>query len=144
MFSPGTFNKTSSKNLSGNLLCSISIFLNFSRASFVGNLLNICPLLNMDKEGLLTPKEKIHGRKKVIAEMLNKMKTNAQNGEDYSGKCFISHSASYDDARNLADLIEKEFSMLNGKVMINNVGTVIGSHTGPGTVALFFFGSERD
>ena len=52
-------------------------------------------------------------------------------------------SACYDDARAVADLVESKFKKLNGKVEINSVGTVIGSHTGPGTVALFFFGDKR-
>ena len=52
-------------------------------------------------------------------------------------------SACMDDARAVADLVEEKFPHLNGKVMINNIGTTIGSHTGPGTVALFFWGSER-
>ena len=64
-------------------------------------------------------------------------------GHDYNGKCFISMSACYDDARAVADLVEEKFPHLNGKVMINNIGTTIGSHTGPGTVALFFWGDER-
>lgn len=113
-------------------------------AAVVGSILNICPLLNMNYKGELTPREKIHGKKKVIAEIVNKMKENASGGSDYRGKCFISNSASYKDARAVADLVEKEFPKLDGKVMINNVGTVIGSHTGPGTVALFFFGKKRD
>ncbi|HBP71174.1 MAG TPA: DegV family protein, partial [Ruminococcaceae bacterium] len=52
-------------------------------------------------------------------------------------------SACYDGARAVADLVESKFKKLNGKVEINSVGTVIGSHTGPGTVALFFFGDKR-
>ena len=48
-----------------------------------------------------------------------------------------------EDARAVADLIEANFPKLNGKVLINSVGTTIGSHTGPGTVALFFWGKER-
>ena len=62
---------------------------------------------------------------------------------DYSGKCYISQSACYDDARAVADLIEAKFPKLNGKVEINHIGTTIGSHTGPGTVALFFWGKKR-
>lgn len=64
-------------------------------------------------------------------------------GLSYSGKCYISQSACYEDARAVADLIEERFPNLNGKVEINNIGTTIGSHTGPGTVALFFWGKER-
>ncbi|MFZ5858146.1 MAG: DegV family protein [Chloroflexota bacterium] len=109
----------------------------------VGSLLNICPLMNMNHEGKLIPREKIRGKKRVIAEIVQRMEEYAQNGLDYSGKCFISHSACYDDARMVADLVEQKFPQLNGKVMINSVGTVIGSHTGPGTVALFFVGHKR-
>ncbi|HHY13201.1 MAG TPA: DegV family protein [Thermoanaerobacterales bacterium] len=111
-------------------------------ASF-GALLNICPLLNMDNEGNLTPRRKIRSKKRVIAEIVNMMEEHAEGGNEYSGKCFISNSACYDDARKVADLIEKKFPNLDGPVMINSVGTVIGSHTGPGTVALFFFGDKR-
>ncbi|QSX06503.1 DegV family protein [Sedimentibacter sp. zth1] len=112
-------------------------------AGLFGTILGICPLLNMDDKGHLIPREKIRSKKKVIYEIVEKMKVNAQNGLNYSGKCFISHSACLNDARAVADLIEATFKNLNGKVMINSVGTVIGSHTGPGTVALFFIGGKR-
>ena len=115
-----------------------------SKASgFIGGMLNICPLLNMDNLGHLVPRFKIRGKKKVIAEIVKKMEECADGGLDYSGKCFISQSACYGDARAVADLIEERFPKLNGKVLINYVGTTIGAHTGPGTVALFFWGSER-
>ncbi len=110
----------------------------------VGNLLNICPLLNMSYDGKLIPRKKIRGKKHVKAEIVHMMELHAKNGADYSGKCFISNSACYDDARKVADLIEGKFPNLNGPVMINSIGTVIGAHTGPGTVALFFFGDRRD
>ncbi|NLF49994.1 MAG: DegV family protein [Leptolinea sp.] len=112
-------------------------------SAVVGGLLNICPLMNMDNHGKLIPREKIRGKKQVIRQIVKKMKTHAQNGLDYSGKCFISNSACYEDARMVADLVEETFPHLRGKVLINSVGTVIGSHTGPGTVALFFIGDER-
>ena len=72
-----------------------------------------------------------------------KMEEFAEDGLDYSGKCYISNSACYDDARAVADIIESRFKKLNGKVEIYSVGTTIGSHTGPGTVALFFWGKKR-
>ncbi len=112
-------------------------------SAVVGGLLNICPLMNMDNNGKLIPREKIRGKKQVIREIVKRMEENAQGGLEYSGKCFISNSACFDDARTVADLIEAKFPRLNGKVMINSIGTVIGSHTGPGTVALYFFGDER-
>lgn len=112
-------------------------------AGTVGNLLNICPLLNVNNEGKLIPREKIRTKRKVIKEIVNKMEECARDGLAYNGKCYISHSACHEDARAVADLIEARFPSLNGKVEIYNIGTVIGSHTGPGTVALFFWGKER-
>jgi DegV family protein with EDD domain len=108
-----------------------------------GTLLNICPLMNMNHIGQLIPRAKIRGKKHVIQEIFNKMLEHAQNGLDYSGKCFISNSDCYEDAKTVADLVEASFKKLNGKVQINSIGTVIGSHTGPGTVALFFWGDKR-
>lgn len=110
----------------------------------VGSLLNICPLLNVSHEGKLTPNKKIRGKKRVIGEIVRMMEVYGESGVNYSGKCFISNSACYEDARKVADLIEEKFPSLNGPVIINNIGTVIGSHTGPGTVALFFFGDKRE
>ncbi len=112
-------------------------------AGAIGGMLGICPLLNMDFEGHLIPREKIRPKKRVINRIIEVMKEHAENGTDYSGKCYICHSACYDDARAVADLVEASFPKLNGKVVINNIGTTIGSHTGPGTVALFFWGDQR-
>ena len=100
-------------------------------------------LLNMDNLGRLIPRAKIRGKKRVMKEIVMRMEEHAQGGHDYSGKCYISNSACYDDARAVADEIEQKFPKLNGKVEIYSVGTTIGSHTGPGTVALFFWGDER-
>ena len=108
-----------------------------------GGLLEICPLLNVDVNGRLIPRSKIRTKKKVIQEIVKRMESFAENGLDYSGKCYISNSACLEDAQAVASLIEERFTKLNGKVEINSVGTTIGSHTGPGTVALFFWGSKR-
>ena len=115
-----------------------------SKASgFFGTMLNICPLLNMDNLGRLIPREKIRTKKKVIKTIVDRMEECAADGLDYSGKCFISQSACAEDAEAVAALVEERFPKLNGKVVINYIGTTIGSHTGPGTVALFFWGKER-
>ena len=113
-------------------------------AGWFGTALKICPLLNVSREGKLVPREKIRTKKKVIEAIYEKMVALADGGEEYNGKCFMCHSACYEDARAVADLIEARFKNLNGKVLINSIGTVIGSHTGPGTVALFFVGEERN
>jgi DegV family protein with EDD domain len=112
-------------------------------AGFVGGVLSICPLLNVDYEGKLIPRQKIRTKKKAIVEIVDKMESLAEGGLDYSGKCFISNSACLEDAKAVAELIEQRFPKLDGKVRIENIGTTIGSHTGPGTVALFFWGAER-
>lgn len=112
-------------------------------SGMVGNMLNICPLLNVDHMGRLIPRYKIRTKRKVIHAIVDKMEECIDEGRDYSGKCYISQSACYADARLVADLIEERFPHLDGKVMINSVGTTIGAHTGPGTVAVFFWGKER-
>ena len=112
-------------------------------AGAVGSVLNICPLMNIDYEGKLIPRYKIRGKKKVIKAIVERMVENAENGTDYDGKCYISHSACYDDAKAVADLIETTFPKLKEPVLINSIGTTIGSHTGPGTVAVFMWGNKR-
>jgi len=114
-----------------------------SASAAIGTLLNICPLMNMNNLGELKPREKVRGKKHVIREIVEKMREHAQNGTAYSGKCFISNSGCPEDAQAVAELVEAEFKSINGKIMINSIGTVIGSHTGPGTVALFFWGDRR-
>jgi len=115
-----------------------------SKASgWFGTVLHICPLLNMDDKGHLVPRYKLRGKKRVIEAIVKKMEECARDGHDYDGKCFISMSNCYDDAREVADRVEKAFPKLNGKVEIYDIGTTIGSHTGPGTVALFFWGNKR-
>ena len=112
-------------------------------AAFFGGVFEICPLLNMDNLGRLVPRRKIRTKKNVIREIVQRMVENADNGTDYSGKCYISMSACRADAEEVARLVEEKFPKLNGRVEINNVGGLIGAHTGPGTVALFFWGKER-
>ena len=112
-------------------------------AAVFGGLLEICPLMNMDELGRLIPRYKVRTKKRVIRQIVDKMEEHARGGKNYDGKCYISMSACYDDARAVADLVEERFPKLNGRVEINYVGTTIGAHTGPGTVALFFWGDER-
>ena len=113
-------------------------------AGAIGSVLNICPILNVNSEGKLITRAKVRTKKKAMAEMVERMKTRAQNGTDYDGKCYISQSACYEDAKAVADMIEDTFPKLKGKVEINDIGTTIGSHTGPGLIALFFWGDERE
>lgn len=112
-------------------------------AGAIGNALNICPLMNVDYQGRLIVRSKVRGKNAVIKATVDKMAELADNGLDYDGDCFISNSDCYEDAKKVADLIEERFPKMKGKVKIFSIGTTIGSHTGPGTVALFFWGSQR-
>lgn len=112
-------------------------------AGFFGNLLNICPLLHMDENGKLIQLEKVHGTKKVEKRIVEKMVENANDGLDYNGKVFISMSHCMDLAMPVKNMVDEKFKNMNGKVVIHSIGTTIGSHTGPGTVALFFWGKSR-
>lgn len=112
-------------------------------SGFIGGMLNICPLLNVNHLGQLIPRYKVRTKRKVIGMVVDKMEECIEEGRNYNGKCYISHSACYEDARAVADLIEERFPQLDGRVLINSIGTTIGSHTGPGTVAVFFWGKER-
>ncbi len=112
-------------------------------AGFVGTLMKICPVMNLDVEGKIVPRAKVRSKHKVIKDMVDRMVDNAKDGKNYSGKCYLSHSYCLDDAKAVAELIKATFPKLNGEPVIHDIGTTIGSHTGPGTVALFFWGQER-
>lgn len=114
-----------------------------SVSALAGTVLNIFPLFRANSKGALEVCEKPRGKKKVLNRLLIQMLENAEDGKDYSGKCYISHSACYEDARILGDMVEQMFSKLAEPVKIFNMGTVIGSHAGCGSVAIFFYGKER-
>lgn len=113
-------------------------------SGFIGTVLNVNPILHVDSKGSLVPLQKVIGRKRVQKRIVENMIINATNGFGYDEKCYITHSNIIDDANAVKDMIESTFSHLDGKVLINSIGTTVGSHTGPGTLALFFWGNKRD
>lgn len=112
-------------------------------AGLVGGVLNICPLMHIDREGKLAAKQKVRTKKKAIRTLVEQMEMYAENGTAYDGKCFLCHSDCIEDAETVVAAIEDKFPALKGKVLVNSVGTTIGSHTGPGLIAVFFWGCER-
>lgn len=112
-------------------------------SGLIGTALNINPILTLDHKGKLVPKHKVIGKKRVQKRIIEIMAENAINGLGYNDKCYISHSNILEQAQEVAKIIEERFVHLKGKVLINNVGTTIGAHTGPGTFALFFYGNKR-
>ncbi len=107
--------------------------------AFVGNMLGIKPVLHVDNEGHLVNVFKVRGRRASIEALADKYIEQASDIEN--GLIYISHADSKADAETLAELIKKKSG--NEVSLITNVGTVIGAHSGPGTIALFFVGKER-
>jgi DegV family protein with EDD domain len=109
-------------------------------AAFVGNLLHIKPVLNVDYEGHLIPREKEQGRKKALRCLIDKMSEYVYKPEGQS--IFISHGDDIEAAEKVAAMVKERFPQV-GEIMISMLGTVIGAHSGAGTVALFFMGKSR-
>lgn len=108
-------------------------------AAFFGNMIGIKPVLHVDNEGHLVPVSKVRGRKTSITAMADQYGELALDKEN--GVVYISHGDCEDDAKFLADLLATRYG---AKVsIITDVGPVIGAHSGPGTLALFFLGSKR-
>ena len=105
----------------------------------VGTLLSIKPVMHVDNEGHLIPIGKARGRKKSVKALFDKMKELAALEE--GDPIFISHGDCIEDANALADMVRAAFP--GHEVVINYIGPVIGAHSGPGTLALFFRGTHR-
>ncbi len=107
----------------------------------VGTMLNIKPIIVVTKEGKLLSVDKIRGRKKSLQAIVAELEKRIENpdGQDI----FISHSYCEEDAHYVEKLIKEKYPNI-GEIMINPIGPVIGSHTGIGTIALFFVGAKRD
>lgn len=105
----------------------------------LGTVLQFKPVLHVDNEGHLINMSKVRGRNASIRALLDKMKETAIAPETQT--IYISHGDCYDDAKALADMITEEFGITD--ILISEVGPVIGAHSGPGTLALFFLATER-
>ena len=112
-------------------------------AAAVATVLNICPIMRLDDKGAIKAYSKVRGKKKAVETTVDTMEQCARNGRDYDGKCFVCHSQCLEDARLVMDAVEERFPKLKGKIRLCDIGTIIGSHAGQGTVAVFFMGNER-
>lgn len=106
-------------------------------SAFFGNMLNIKPVLHVDEAGKLKPIKKVVGRKKSLKGLVEKME---ERYNKESNVVYISHGDCFDDAKYVSDLIAEKFGITPHIIPL---GYVIGSHSGPGTVALFFTGDSR-
>lgn len=110
-----------------------------STAAFFGNALGIKPVLHVDDAGHLVNVAKVRGRKSSILTMAEKFGETAIDKEN--GIVYISNADCLDDANLLASMLKEKYG---AKVsLITNIGTVIGAHAGPGTLALFYVGNKR-
>jgi DegV family protein with EDD domain len=109
-------------------------------SAWAGTLLNIKPVMHVDDEGHLIPLEKVRGRKKSLNALVDHMAQTANKPIDEQ-MVFITHGDCIDDANYVANQVKERFGVKD--VIINYVDPVIGAHSGPGTMALFFLASER-
>lgn len=107
--------------------------------ALAGTILQIKPVMHVDNDGKLINVEKAKGRRNSIKRMAQIMAETAIDAENQT--IFISHGDCLEDAEYLASVIREKISVKD--IIINYVGPVIGTHSGPGTLALFFFGKQR-
>jgi DegV family protein with EDD domain len=112
-------------------------------AGIVGGVLKICPVMDVEPDGSLAVREKIRTKKKAVKRVVQLMHQLAKDGDAYGEKVFISNSDCLADAKEVSDLIEAEFTQMSSAVQHFDIGATIGCHTGPGTVAVFFWGEKR-
>ena len=107
----------------------------------LGTLINIKPVLHVDDEGHLIPLAKVRGRKKSLISLMDNMEQTMGSYKDRNEIVLISHADCIEDAEFVGNLVKERFGITN--IVYNYINTVIGSHSGPGTVALFFLGETR-
>lgn len=110
-------------------------------SAIVGTLAGIKPKLHVDNDGHLILIGKVRGRKKALMSLVEYMEEHMGSFKDENDTVFISHGDSLEDAEYVKTLVQERFGIEN--IMINPVGPTIGSHAGPGTIALFFLGENR-
>ena len=108
-----------------------------------GNLLGICPVMRMDHAGHLAIHSRVRTKKRALRALVDQMAELADGGENYAGRCFISHSDCEEDALTVKKMVEERFPHIDGAIEVYMIGMTIGCHSGPGTVAVYFFGKER-
>lgn len=112
-------------------------------AGAVGGLLRICPVMHVDAAGTLQVKEKVRTKARASKRVVDIMTELAQDGLQYAGPVLFSQSECRQDALACAEQIVATFPRQSEPADIFDIGATIGAHTGPGTVALFYWGTSR-
>lgn len=125
----------------------LSLFRRSGRVSglsaMLAGILDINPIMHLNAEGKIIAYSKVRGKKKSIQKTVSEILTHAENGMDYSGKMYVAHSNCPELAAQTVMEIEKAMTNQIGKIKLLNIGSIIASHCGQGTVAVFFHGDER-
>lgn len=111
--------------------------------AMIATILNICPIMRLDDKGKIIAYSKVRGKISAIRTTLDTMEKHARGGKDYSEKCWICHSNCLGDAEKTKQALKERFPKIKGEIKICDIGTIIASHCGPGTVAVFFLGDDR-
>lgn len=111
--------------------------------AMLATILNICPIMRLDDRGRIIAYGKVRGKANAVKTTVDTMEAHAEGGRGYTGKCFICHSNCPEDAEKTRDAVRARFPLISGDIRICDIGTIIASHCGPGTVAVFFVGDER-
>ena len=109
--------------------------------ALLGTMIGIKPVLHVDEEGKLVPLSKVRGRKQSIQALVKYMEEHAGAFLKQNDKVYITHGDCLEEAQYLAQLVKEKFGI--AKAMINHIGPVIGSHAGPGALALSFMGESK-
>ncbi len=109
-------------------------------SALLGTALGVKPVLHVDNEGRLIPMEKVRGRRKSLEALVEHMHKTCDKPDGQH--IFIGHGDAIEDAEYTASLVKERFPTV-ADVTLTMIGPVIGSHSGPGTIALFFFGTEK-
>lgn len=105
-------------------------------------LLNVCPIMHLNREGKIVAYDKVRGKSNTINKTVDEIVKNAADGKNYKGKIFVYHSDCKDLAEQTKNAILSEMPFVSD-LRIYNIGNIIASHCGPGTVAVFFVGNMR-
>ncbi len=111
-------------------------------SAIFGTVLGICPIMHLNNEGRIVAYAKARGKNGAIETTLREIMAHIRDGEAYDGKVYIGHSNCMPLAQEVAARLKQQIPHVK-QIEIVNIGTIIASHCGPGTVAIFFYGDER-
>ncbi len=113
-------------------------------SAMLAGILDINPIMHLNNEGRIIAYGKVRGTKKTIIKTVDEVIKHAENGENYSGNLYVAHSECINLANQVISELERRLPNQVGKIRLLEIGSIITSHCGQGTVAVFFWGDERE